>query len=985
MNPFPGLRPFEANESHLFFGRERHIDEILRKLDIYRFVSVVGNSGSGKSSLIKAGLLPHIHKTRPGWKVCTFRPGIDPILSLEEALSGEALIDVASNITETLNKSKLGLVQALRHHVTSESPLLILVDQFEELFRFNSLAENEEEFERASQFVNLLLASTEQTDVPIHVIITLRSDFLGDCEQFMGLPEAINDGQFLVPRMNRNELQSSLINPVQYANGKISPRLVQHLLNQVGNSPDQLPVLQHVLMRSYDVWLDSEQIEQPMDLEHYESTGGMKNALSRHAEEAYEELSSKQKEIAEIIFRTITVKGADNRGIRRPSTVKVIAAIADCKPEKVIEVANVFRRSDRGFITPSEKILLSKDSVLDISHESLMRKWDLLAEWVDKEGNSAELYRRICESATLYEEGKASLWRDPDLQIARDWLKEDTPNEAWALQYNTKFKTAIRFIEASIQQKNFLLADKLRKRRIRNVSVILVLIILSTLSLWAFNERNNATAHANDAIEKQKEADEQKKLAEINLAKALEQEEKANLQQREAEKQKQIAEINASNAKEASIQAQTEAQKSKLAEAAAERERHIAVNQTKISDSLRLLAEDANKQSYELRMLSIAQNMAIRSKLIQDASGHDLKTLLALHAYKFNKENGGKPMDKEIYEAVFSAYRTVQNSNDYLIRMHKDYVQSVAFNSAGDLTSVGSDGRIIINTKGSAKLNIRTDEEHSFDNLAYSPTEEMLAVVNELHEIMIFASNDLTDPLHVINSGHRNKITKLLWTGDQILSFGLDSSVHIHNATSGALVSSFGLKFKPFSALIFAGPSSVLIGGDDGNIYTLDYSSQDISLFKATGQGKINCMDYEPDLNLVAYGTSNGQCGLIDLAKSKSVTPLVGHQAAIQSVQFDPGHKFLATACYDSKVRLFVLDQLQQQAINFEEHSSWVLDLCFSKQAPELASSSRDKTVRIYPLDLEAMVNDLMGKLSRELSIEEWNTYVGSDIERESL
>ena len=437
INPFPGLRPFEANESHLFFGREAHTSEILRKLETFRFVSVVGNSGSGKSSLVKAGVLPQLQNSDQKWQICALRPGNTPINELAKALTDlnvSADTEGVSNKTsldsvlQLLNKSALGLIQTVRTKLAEDTRLLILVDQFEELFRFNALEEDEKSFDEANHFVQLILAAAEQKDVPIYVMITLRSDFLGDSAQFMGLPEAINDGQFLVPRMRPEELKSSFTGPIEQAGATISPRLSQQLLNEVDNNPDQLPILQHLLMRTWEVWEKETAVGLPLDMPHYTASGGMKNALSNHAEEAYDELNSDdQRRIAQLIFQTVTVKGTDNRGVRRPTSVKKIAQICDSTAQEVIDVVEHFRQQERGFLMPPHSVKLTGDSILDISHESLMRVWGRLRDWVDEEAESSILYARITDSAKGYENERAGLWRDPDLQIALDWLKPTIP------------------------------------------------------------------------------------------------------------------------------------------------------------------------------------------------------------------------------------------------------------------------------------------------------------------------------------------------------------------------------------------------------------------------------------------------------------------------------------------------------------------------------------------------------------------------------
>ena len=210
VNPFPGLRAFEEEEDILFFGREKQIDELLRKLRTSRFLAIIGSSGSGKSSLVRSGMLPSLHSglmsgVGSQWKIALFRPGNDPIGQLNEALckngvlrEGQTQEDLETNlaINETiLRRSNLGLVESYKQSgLDKKTNLLVLVDQFEELFRFSKYEKDIQEGKRDSiTFINLLLKAAEQKELPIYVVFTMRSDFLGDCTEFRGLPEAINE------------------------------------------------------------------------------------------------------------------------------------------------------------------------------------------------------------------------------------------------------------------------------------------------------------------------------------------------------------------------------------------------------------------------------------------------------------------------------------------------------------------------------------------------------------------------------------------------------------------------------------------------------------------------------------------------------------------------------------------------------------------------------------------------------------------------
>lgn len=467
-NPFPGLRPFETEEYRLFFGREGQSDELLARLERSRFLAVVGTSGSGKSSLIRAGLMPALRGgmmkgAGAGWRIAVIRPGGDPIGNLAaELVKKDVLLEAGVGLPEheeeaaieaTLRSSSLGIVNIVRQaRLRDHEKLLVVVDQFEELFRFRA-AQGGTSADEAAAFVKLLLEASQQREQAIYIVLTMRSDFLGDCSQFQGLPEAINDGQYLIPRMTRDERRFAVTGPVGVTRGKITEPLVNRLLNDVGDNPDQLPILQHALMRTWDHWQTSRRNGEPIGVEHYEAIGTMSEALSRHADEAFNELpDERSRDIAEILFKALSERGADNREIRRPTRLGTICKIANASIEKVTGVIDVFRSGGRSFLMPPVGVTLHAESVIDISHESLIRNWERLKTWVDEEAQSARSYRRLAEAAVLHRKDEEALLQSPALELAVEWQKRWSPTKAWAERYHPEFDVAIAYLNESIQK-----------------------------------------------------------------------------------------------------------------------------------------------------------------------------------------------------------------------------------------------------------------------------------------------------------------------------------------------------------------------------------------------------------------------------------------------------------------------------------------------------------------------------------------------------
>lgn len=504
-NPFPGLRPFREDEEHLFFGRERQVDAMVGKLAKTRFLAVVGTSGSGKSSLVNCGLRPALHRglmTSAGtaWRMIQFRPGGSPLKAMARALSAkgvlysdyEGTVPLDEIVDTHLRLSKRGLIDLYRKApISGGANLLIVVDQFEELFRYRTLGlPGKDQFgmgQEAIAFVNLLLEVQTCAECPIYVVLTMRSDFLGDCSQCHGLPEAINEGQYLVPRLSREERRAAIAGPVRVAGGDINPVLLTRLVNDVGDNPDQLSILQHALNRTWARWRHEGRTDPAMSLGHYEAIGTMAHALDQHAEKAFNELTTeRQGWLCKKIFKALTDKATDVRGIRRPMSLQSLALLTGARADEIKEVIDVFRKPSRSFLMPPIGETLEPDTVIDISHESLMRVWERLNQWSDEEAESARMYRRLAETASLYEAGKAGLWRDPDLQFGLDWQQRESPTAAWANLYQGNFERAISFLDQSKAVHDEELARVEFERRWQKTVAPILIVLMLVLFLGSF-------------------------------------------------------------------------------------------------------------------------------------------------------------------------------------------------------------------------------------------------------------------------------------------------------------------------------------------------------------------------------------------------------------------------------------------------------------------------------------------------------------------
>ena len=375
-----------------------------------------------------------------------------------------------------------------------------MVDQFEELFRYKEIEAPGEDGRRkhmssateAAEFVQLLLAASAHQP-PVFIVITMRSDYLGDCAEFRDLPETLNDCQYLVPRLTREQRKQSIEGPL----GQVAaaPSLVQRMLNDAGDEPDQLPVLQHALMRTWTHWRSADPTHtRPLELRDYEATGGFENALNQHADEL---LAGVPTGLAAAIFKRLTARGRSNRERRDPATLRELWAVCGAEtPEQRAAVSSVvdhFRHGDATFLAPRDGEI-GPDTYIDITHESLIRQWKKLRdEWVPEERRSAKSLLDLAERAAKWQANEGEPLAGLDLLDALRWDRERNTSSAWARHYASEaaLTNVLEFIRASEAQKRSVL---LWRRRVRIGVVCAALAFIGLLGLVAINYRHAADA-----------------------------------------------------------------------------------------------------------------------------------------------------------------------------------------------------------------------------------------------------------------------------------------------------------------------------------------------------------------------------------------------------------------------------------------------------------------------------------------------------------
>jgi len=520
--PFPGLRPFEPWQAEIFFGREAHTKRLFEILGSQHFLAVIGPSGSGKSSLVRAGLLPQLPDGRLGtgssWRVAIMKPGIAPLRNLARALLqpdalGQRLMDVREDIPKDAQTLEVALLEArLRQgplslvdvataaqaNFNGDDNLLVLVDQFEELFTYigaEGKDKSEDALNDAEIFVNLLLAARADPEARLFVVLTMRTDFLGQCTRFLDLPDAINRAQYLTPRLSREEIRQVIEKPLEYFGGGIDPSLTVRLINGLAKNPDdQLPILQHALNRMWTLAIERERSETPrIGVEDYKGVGEMKLALNSHADAVLRELGdgndpdlglNHKQEIVKRLFVALTEqRRADEGGqtVRRPQSLACIAKWAECEVADLVPAIKAYSAPQVSFLKIDYALNyahLDENAIVDISHEALIRQWSRLSGWVAEEAERAEGFRRLLARANEMETEAfgAALLTATSLSRAQEWLNGGArpenwrPSDKWVARYlsaddPSEAKSAFERVKSYVRESARVVESRNSRRR----------------------------------------------------------------------------------------------------------------------------------------------------------------------------------------------------------------------------------------------------------------------------------------------------------------------------------------------------------------------------------------------------------------------------------------------------------------------------------------------------------------------------------------
>lgn len=997
-SPYKGLAFFDTSDADLFFGRETLTSRLVGRLRESRFLAlIVGASGSGKSSVVRAGLVPALQRgkklpdgTDPPkgssqWKIVIFTPGVHPLESLALAITRDQdSLHTVTTLIEDFTRDPLVLHLASRR-LTEATPaprLLLVIDQFEEVFTLCR-----DEGERNAFIDNVMNAVDPESNGPTTVVITLRADFYAHCSEYPKLREVFAHHQEYIGAMSTEELRRAIEQPARNGNWTFQPGLVDLLIRDARGEPGALPLLSHALLETW-----KRRSGTMMTLKGYAESGGVRGAIAKSAENVYRNLDAKDKRIARGIFIRLTELGVETQDTRRRAQTSELITSSD-KTERVYKVLNT--------LAEARLVTLDKETA-EVAHEALIREWPTLRDWLEEDRESLLLHRHLTTAAQEWEtrgRDESELYRGTRLVSAKEWAGSQ-PDEINPLEHD--------FLDASKSQEEHE-GDEREAQRQRE---------LETAKKLAKAERERA--------ETQTRLSSRLRLFSIGLSVLL-----------------LVAIAAAAFALQQRSRAESESHIAKARELAA-----AAVNQFEVDPELSIiLALDAIEEAKNAGrdvppQVEEALHQSVQaSRLVRELEGHDWHVYNAAYS----------PDDSLIATASFdgtvriwaaddgelvavlddSTKRAVKDvafhpdgsllatsSNDRMVRIwdtstwgmimelegHTSSVDAIEFSPDGEyLASVDFHGNAMIwdHDAGTPRYTFRTEDRSALGSVAYSPNGEYLSAAGDMlyvweiqtgEKVMgiqgsgseqntlgqgritglsfspdgsrIGAADFLgnakvfdakTGELDLILEGHSDTITDIVFDpdGNRIATSSFDRRVIIWDAHNGDPILGLTGHKDIVLGLAFNSDGSKLVSTSvDGAARIWDVALKR-ELFSIPTQGEPTSLAFSPDGTKIAAGVKgSGATYIWDIYTGILVKelPVEGTESWVTNISYSPTGEILATSNTDESVRIW--DATSGELIRIiEGHDGTVNDVEFSPDGERIASAASDSQVKIWQVE----------------------------------
>jgi WD40 repeat protein/serine/threonine protein kinase len=948
-NPYKGLRPFEEADATDFFGRTTFVDRLLERLadpsPDGRFLAVVGPSGSGKSSVVRAGVIPALHKEDiPGankWFIARMLPGASPFEELQTALLSIAVGQVTeSELAELMRASEHGLAEAVRRVLPDdEDQLLLLIDQFEELF-----TQVEDEAQQRL-FLNNILNAVNDPASRLRVIITLRADFYDRPLLFPAFGELVRTRTEVVLPLSARELREAIVGPAEKAGLTLEPGLASVIVTDVIEQPGALPLLQYALTELFERRQD-----RVLTLAAYQGSGGVRGALARRAEELYESMQPDHQQAARQLFlRMVNIEEGMEDTRRRVRWAEIMAVSPERKPilQAVLDMYGKFR------LLTFDHDPQTREPTVEVAHEALIREWERLRVWL--ENNRADLIaqRRLASAtADWLKSGRETSYLTSGARLIQ--FEALLGNEQLALTNDE-----LAYIQASVAQRQ-------RRQRIIRAAVaalVILTLIAGVAALVALDRQN-------EAVEAQHLANER---ARVSRSQALAASALKNSEQIDLALLLSLEAFNAADTYEARNSLLTMLQSEP--HLATFLHSHISpVRSVAFSPDGSLLAAGAIDGSVIL--WDMAERRTIGQPLV------DADHIARVNAVAFSPD--GSLLAVGLNDGTIQLW-DVANGEPVgaPLAQHSEGqpVWDLAFHPDGSLLASGSEGDE--DQKGTIILwdvatreavdELLSDAEQIY-SLAFSPDGKILA--SGCGDSVIYLWDMAADDPTILGTleGHTNWVWSLAFSpdGSLLASGSFDNTIRLWDVVSR---SAYGGPLTGHTdwvrSVAFSDDGLLLASGDEAGIAWVWDTTSGRPAITAPLTGHLDAIwsvAFQPNSHVLATGAEDNQVILWNLdSQYPLVRRLTGHSDYVTSVAVSPDGSLVASGSgvsqvppedQDRSVRLWDAHSGEEIAV-LGEHDLQVTSLDFSPDGSLLASSGEEGTIILWDVAARESVGEL--------------------------
>ncbi|MCP4103941.1 MAG: TIR domain-containing protein, partial [Desulfobacteraceae bacterium] len=891
LNPYRGLEAFREQDSPYYFGRDAVIRNLQNTVQKQPFVAVIGASGSGKSSLVFAGLTPCLKNPSESssgkeWIIASFRPKNQPFNNLALALIPLLYKDKLeqaeqlTKFTEKLDKGNIGLSQVvqliIQEHVGKR--FLLIADQFEELYTLNP----DKDLQR--RFVDALLKGLSANDFTL--LLTMRADFMGQAIAYTPFAEALNVYKpVILPPMKETELRLAIEKPAGKLGVRLEPGLADLILKDLGNEPGNLPLLEFALTQLWE-----QQTFRQLTHEAYKNIGGVNQALARYADSVYAEFTEEEQKQIRQIFVQLVNPGQGTEDTRQVATFEQV------------------KEENRNLITKlADKRLIvtgrneeTKQKTVEVVHEALIRYWQPLKNWVGEDREFRVWQERLRSTIKQWNEknqDEGALLRGASLTEAEEKLN----------QYAEKINPVeIAYVEVSIALREKEIKEKERARREREklrlgvnwvFGVSLVVALIFSGEIWLKSRESNRNL-------------QQAKINEIEANRNLQQ---AKINEVEALSQSSyVLLLSGGNDLEALIASVKAGKRAKQVNLSAELKHQMLSNFREVIYGVREIN----------RLKGFAGSVAFSpdgkkfasGKLWDIAEGRQLAVLTG-HSVVFDPD--GKVLVLEKSDKTIKLFDIEEKKQIAQLTGRTYRFLNFAFSLDGKMLAVGyysifAENSTIMLWDTQRKKEIAEIKGHTsqVENIAFSPDGKMLAF-----------ESDRT--IRIWNIAERKQIAEL------------------KEHTSSFLTS---------SSIAFSPDGKMIASGSDDKTIKLWSIAEKKQITVLTGHtDSVNTVAFSPDGKILASGSDDNTIKLWDIAGKKQITELTGHADDVKNVAFSPDGKMLASGSDDNTIKLWDIAG-KKQITELTGHTDDVKNVAFSPGGQMLASRGDDRTIKLWSI-----------------------------------